>query len=72
MLKLKQATIDANEHFKSTIIKDEEAFGLTDFSERQGLKSPTHLFEQRKRDEKAKILSKERSRSEVRKIRRDR
>ena len=56
MLKLKQATIDANEHFKSTIIKDEEAFGLTDFSERQGVKSPTHLFEQRKRDEKANYI----------------
>ena len=70
MLKVKQATIDANEHFKNTIIEDEKAFGITEFSEREGLKSPTHLFEQRKRNEKAEILAKERARAEIRKIRR--
>lgn len=47
MLKEKQKTIDAINHFNETIIKDEKAFGLNDYTERAELKSVEELYTHR-------------------------
>lgn len=55
MLKEKQKTIDAINHFNETIIKDEKAFSLNDYTERAELKSVEELYTHRvKQQAKAK------------------
>ena len=47
ILKEKQRSFDAVEHFRNTILKDEAAFDISDFKERTDVKNITHLYTKR-------------------------
>ena len=70
MLREKQQSFDAAEHHKQTILKDEGAFDLLDYSERVGVKSVTHLYSKRIQDFKDAQLEKEQARAKLRSNRR--
>lgn len=62
--------MDAHEHHKQTILKDEAMFAISDYKERHDLKCVTHLYGKREKAEREAITAKQTARAELRKSRR--